>query len=338
MSDRVWVLVKDAKDAKGAKAALTEALELGFTTFVLEGDASGLDGLARARLLRVDEHGIHEGARLLAPRVVITSPADQERALALAGHHDAVLVEAKAWKVIPHENLIAAYRRKGTRLVVEATDAEEARLLLETLETGVDHVLLPAAHARAMAAKLHVAPQETLRVAQVRSVRPVGLADRACLDTASLLRPDEGVLTGNASGALFLVASEAHESGYVASRPFRVNAGAVHAYVLTPGGRTRYLSELHAGDDVLVVDAEGRARAAVLGRVKIERRPMLLVEADCEGRLVKTLLQNAETIRLLGPRGAKSVVELGPGDEVLVRLDEGGRHFGMPVDESITER
>jgi 3-dehydroquinate synthase II len=341
MSDRVFVLLKaakEAKDAKEAKRAMTEALELGFSTFVVDGDPAPFAGLARARVLRLAEDGLHEGDRLLAPRVVIASPEDQERALALAGRHEAVMVEARAWRVIPHENLIAAYRRKGTRLVVEASDADEAKLLLETLETGVDHVLLPAAHARAMAAKLAGASQERLVEAAVRAVRPVGLADRACLDTASLLRPDEGVLTGSASGGLFLVASEAHDSGYVASRPFRVNAGAVHAYVLGPGGRTRYLSELHAGDEVLVVDAQGRARAVVLGRVKIERRPMLLVEAEAEGRVVKTLLQNAETIRLLGPGGAKSVVELAPGDKLLVRLDEGGRHFGMSVDETVLER
>jgi 3-dehydroquinate synthase II len=351
MSERVWILLaakrakgdtaklaKDDDDAKLAKVGMTTALELGFSTFVVEGDVSGLSGLARARVLRLEEDGIHDGEALVAPRVVIASPADQERALAMAGKHEAVLVEAQAWKIIPHENLIAAYHRKGTRLIVEAKDADDAKVLLDTMERGVDHVLLPAAHARAMSAKLHHATAETLRIATVRSVRPVGLADRACLDTASLLRPDEGVLTGSASGGLFLVASEAHESGYVASRPFRVNAGAVHAYVLVPGGRTRYLSELHAGDEVLVVDREGRARAAVLGRVKLERRPMLLVEADCEGRIVKTLLQNAETIRLVGPGGAKSVVDLAPGDEVLVRLDEGGRHFGMSIDETITER
>ena len=54
--------------------------------------------------------------------------------------------------------------------------------------------------------------------------------------------------------------------------------------------------------------------------------------------MVKTLVQNAETIRLVGAAGTKSVVELAPGDKVLVRLDSGGRHFGMSVDETIVER
>lgn len=332
--DRVWILLPE----RDAKRALTEALELGYHTFVAPPAAKDLEGLARVRLLRLDAQGLHEGDARVAPIVRIASPADQEAALSLAGRESAVLVDATAWRVIPHENLIAAYRRKGTRLLVEARDVAEARLLLETLETGVDAVLLPAAHAREAARTLATHGREALQEARVTKVRAVGVGDRACLDTASLLREDEGVLTGSASGGLFLVASEARESGYVAGRPFRVNAGAVHAYVLVPGGKTRYLSELHAGDEVLVVDGKGDARAVVLGRVKLERRPLLLVEAECDGRKLKTLLQNAETIRLVGPGGTKSVVDLAPGDAVLVRLDTGGRHFGMSVDETVEER
>ena len=333
---RVWVLVPPG----APKAQVTGALEAGFTTFVTEGSVEELASLARVRVLRLDADGIHDGPALVAPRVEVRSPQDQEKALAMAGAHEAVHVDARDWRVIPHENLIAAYRKRGTRLLTRADDAQDARLQLETLESGVDVVLLPVQHARAMADLLHAAAgAETLVEATLTRIKPVGVGDRACLDTASLLRESEGVLCGSASGGLFLVASEARESGYVASRPFRVNAGAVHAYVLVPGGRTRYLSELHAGDEVLVCDPEGRVRSVVLGRVKIERRPLLLVEArTADGRRVHTLLQNAETIRLVGPQGTRSVVDLKEGDAVLVRLDEGGRHFGMSVDETVLER
>lgn len=65
------------------------------------------------------------------------------------------------------------------------------------------------------------------------------------------------------------------ESQYINSRPFRVNAGAVHAYVQAPGGKTAYLSELRSGSEVLVADAAGRTRTAVVGRCKVEVRPMV---------------------------------------------------------------
>lgn len=52
----------------------------------------------------------------------------------------------------------------------------------------------------------------------------------------------------------------------------------MHAYVSIPGGKTCYLSELQAGKEVVVVDRNGKQRNAIVGRVKIESRPLILVE------------------------------------------------------------
>ena len=71
------------------------------------------------------------------------------------------------------------------------------------------------------------------------------------------------------------------ESQYINSRPFRVNAGAVHAYVQAPNGKTAYLSELRSGSEVLVADAAGRTRTAVVGRCKVEVRPMVRSCKSC---------------------------------------------------------
>jgi 3-dehydroquinate synthase II len=96
---------------------------------------------------------------------------------------------------------------------------------------------------------------------------------------------------------------------------------------------------LKAGDDVLAVDFKGNTRCMVVGRLKIEKRPLMLIEAEFNGRKLKTLLQNAETIRLVGKKGkAISVANLKEGDEVLVFIEDVGRHFGMKVEESIEEK
>ena len=122
-------------------------------------------------------------------------------------------------------------------------------------------------------------------------------------------------------------------------RPFRVNAGAVASYVLTSSERTRYLSELKAGDEVMIVDSEGNTRTTNVCRVKIEWRPMILIEATSQGRKFKSILQNAETIRLVTTEASKSITEIKPGDKVLMRTEMGGRHFGTKVDEeSVIER
>ncbi|MEM2096922.1 MAG: 3-dehydroquinate synthase II, partial [Methanothrix sp.] len=111
-----------------------------------------------------------------------------------------------------------------------------------------------------------------------------------------------------------------------------------HAYIRV-GEKTRYLSELKSGDEVTIVDKDGMTRSAVVGRVKIERRPMILVEAEVDGDRVSTLLQNAETIKLVSHDGTPiSVAELKPGDKVLVHMESSARHFGMSIEETIIER
>jgi 3-dehydroquinate synthase II len=90
---------------------------------------------------------------------------------------------------------------------------------------------------------------------------------------------------------------------------------------------------------VLVADAKGTAHTAIIGRTKIERRPLLLVEAEAGGTKTSLILQNAETIRLVTEDGgAVSVVHLKEGDRVMGCVLEGGRHFGIAVKETIIEK
>jgi 3-dehydroquinate synthase II len=150
----------------------------------------------------------------------------------------------------------------------------------------------------------------------------------------------EGILVGVQSAGLFLVEAEVDENPYVQSRPFRVNAGSLPLYTLASLENTRYLSELTAGDEVLVVDREGNVRTTNVGRAKIEFRPLILIEAEAEGKTLKAILQNAETIKLVTPTGSKPVTELQTGNEVLVHIaSPGGRHFGVSVpEETVIEK
>ncbi|CAD7783362.1 MAG: 3-amino-4-hydroxybenzoic acid synthase [Candidatus Methanoperedenaceae archaeon GB50] len=174
---------------------------------------------------------------------------------------------------------------------------------------------------------------------KVTLIKPLGMGYRVCVDTCDLMEIGEGMLIGNSSASMFLVHAENIENPYVSPRPFRVNAGPVHAYIKVPGNKTKYLSELKAGDEVLIVNAKGETRTGIVGRVKVERRPLLLVEAEVDGQKVSTILQNAETIRLTTPKGKPiSVVQLKPGDEVVVAMEKGGRHFGHKIEETIMEK
>ncbi len=268
----------------------------------------------------------------------IASSEDEDRAVELA-KQGPVVVETSDWTVIPLENLVA----RSNRVYARVGSEEEARLALGALEKGVAGIVLatndPDVVRRVAALVKGGGEQVALVPFTVTAIRPLGMGDRVCVDTCTLFEDGEGLLVGNTSSAMLLVHAETLENPYVAPRPFRVNAGAVHAYCLLPGGRTAYLADLRAGETVLGVDAQGGTETAAIGRVKVERRPLLLVEAVADdGRPASVVLQNAETIRLVREGGgAVSVAALAPGDRVLGLLLEGGRHFGHAIEETIRE-
>lgn len=253
------------------------------------------------------------------------------------------IIENEDWTIIPLENLLSKHR--GNLIQTVAT-AEEAKLALEVMECGADGILLTArdpSEVKRTGEMVERANAERLTLVPVKIVgrKPVAMSDRCCVDTTTLLPPGVGLLVGNTASAMFLVHNENVPSPYCDARPFRVNAGAVHAYVRLPGNRTAYLSELSSGDEVLACDPEGNGRVVAIGRNKIERRPMLLVRAeDDNGRQASLVLQNAETVRLTRPDGSPaSVTQLENGEGVMAAFFEPvGRHFGQPIQETISER
>jgi 3-dehydroquinate synthase II len=274
--------------------------------------------------------------------VELRSKEDEMKAKRLADKVPTVVISAKNWKVIPLENLIVHFQGSSTKLMMVARTAQDARLFFETMERGADGVLFVPEKLEELG-KLRklmedASPKLKMIEGKITSLRQLGLGDRVCIDTCSMLKVGEGMLIGNQSSCLFLIHSETIESEYAATRPFRVNAGPVHAYALMPDGSTRYLSELSGGDEALVVNAEGLTRKVVVGRTKVERRPLLLIEADVEGERFSTIVQNAETIRVCSNGKIVSVSKLKMGDTILLKLERGGRHFGMQVKESIRER
>ena len=313
----------------------------GDVTLALE---SGVDGVIVPREHMEQVAGLSRCPVWAAEDVAtmaLTVKADEEAVLERL-HKGERVVLARGWEVIPVENLLA----QSDSVLAEAATLDEARLAAGILERGVAGIIVSreaVADLKTIVAQCKTAQgREELLPAVITRVESVGLGHRVCADTLSILRKGQGMLVGNSSAFTFLVHAETERNEYVAARPFRVNAGAVHAYVRLPGDKTTYLGEFKAGQEVLIVDANGETSLATLGRVKIEVRPMLLVEAQVtteDG--VKTgavFLQNAETIRLTTPGGEPvSVVGLKPGDTVLCRLDEAGRHFGMRIREDIRE-
>ena len=336
-----------------SKACVLAAMESGCSkTFVVEGEAT------RERFARFapsDARFLHrDGARVMASFssgdaiasiVTVREPEDVATARKQSG---VVLVDVSAndWSIIPAENLVAASAERGgeVEFIACVKTSEEALEQLEALETGVRGVVLKTDDEKEVRLLAKVVQKirnrgranEKLETVKVTNVKNCGTGDRACVDCSTNFKVGEGLLVGNFANGLFLVHSECLSGeGYVNSRPFRVNAGAIHSYAQMPNGRTGYLSELKAGEVVLRVNAKGETEEATVGRVKTERRSMVLVEAEKDGETYSCLLQNAETVRLICNENgeAKSVSDLRKGDEVLIKISKQARHTGIAIDE-----
>ncbi|EOD30510.1 hypothetical protein EMIHUDRAFT_232870 [Emiliania huxleyi CCMP1516] len=287
-------------------------------------------------------------------RVQASDPAGQAAAMSAVGSVNWVHLDTTSedeWTMIPAENVISALTAGHVPGLAFALELGADALVLSPPEDAEGEALWEAgAIARAQRAEREEpraagaaagSEAEGLAVGVVTSAGGVG--DRVALDFTSLLRQGEGALVGSSAKLLALVHGETIEGELVPARPFRVNAGPVHSYVLLADGRTKYLEEVVAGDRVLAADARGGSRPLTVGRCKVEPRPLLLVSFEVEGAKGQVFLQQAETVRLLvegggGEVSARSVTEVRPGDRLVVRQSRRGTHVGRQIEASVEER
>ncbi|WP_433077604.1 3-dehydroquinate synthase II family protein [Dactylosporangium sp. CA-052675] len=360
----------DIRAAEGLKSVLCqEAIHRGFDAIVADdpADLAGLpptvsrvllpgkelpDAFGDADLVIVDpvQHGEpgrlaarHPGVRFGAH--VDVTDADSLAVACASVTRDPVTVLRFADPTnIPLEIVLAAAADAHGLIVTTVERAADAPVFLGVLEHGPDGVMLaPSAPGEAGRLKDAVerrSPDLELTELTVTAITHAGMGERACVDTCTYLARDEGILVGSRAKALVLCVSETHPLPYMPTRPFRVNAGAIMSYTLADGEHTRYLSELRAGGTVLAVGADGRSRPVVVGRVKIETRPLLSIDAVAEGgEAVNVIVQDDWHVRILGPGGAVlNSTALQPGDRILGYLPRRERHVGYPIDELCYEQ
>ncbi len=283
--------------------------------------------------------------------VALDDHRGQDEALSLIGAVPWILIRCSDWNMIPLENIVAAASGSGTKVASAITREIDLNGAAFSLQHGVDAVLLPPEEgneyfwsaARDLAPKT-IEPTDTVEgprlvSAAILSAESAGVGERVCVDLIERLSPGEGLAIGSSASSLCLVHGETIPSEYVPSRPFRVNAGAIHAYVLMADGSTRYLSELQSGDEVAVLSSDGSKRGAVIGRLKVERRPFIMLRFSTPMSEGQIMLQQAETVRLISTSGeAFSVTQIEEGMEILVLNETSMRHIGQAVPGEVAER
>ena len=291
---------------------------------------------------------VWEGRAHDVAEVVLDDHRAQEEAISLIGMVPWVLVRCSDWTMIPLENLVAASRGSGTRIAVAITNEVDLAGAAFALEHGVDAILVTddlweaareMAEPRESSGDSSDSAPASVATAAITSIESGGVGERVCIDLIERLDDGEGIAIGSVAEVLCLVHGETVPSDYVPTRPFRVNAGAVHSYALMADGSTRYLSELSAGEDVAIVSSDGSRRSATIGRLKIERRPFLLVRylsGDSEGQIIA---QQAETVRLVTPSGGQiSITDAAAGDEISILCDQRMRHMGIALEGGMVEK
>ena len=273
----------------------------------------------------------------------------QDEALSLVGMIDWILVRCSDWTMIPLENIVAAAAGSGTRIAAAISQILDLSGAAFALQHGVDALLLPAdeklwdAAEEISGERASIQLEErkavpSLVMANVTNVESGGVGERICVDLTERLSEGEGMLIGSSANALVLIHGETIPSEFVPSRPFRVNAGAVHAYCLMADGSTKYLSELTAGDRVAIVNPSNEIRSATIGRLKVERRPFLLVHFEWNNQSAQVLVQQAETVRFINEEGTISVTSMQNQDKIAVRFSSGMRHIGRELAGEMNER
>ena len=289
------------------------------------------------------------------PLISVDNQEGQNQARALIGSADWLIIEMADWVMIPLENLVAAADGGPTKIAACINSIEQAQGAAHALQIGVDALIVKNQKGMVEAALIAKSQRfensisESQAVSKnhgelteikITEVKNGGLGDRVCLDLTSLLEIGEGLLIGSSSASMVLVHGETLQSEFVPTRPFRVNAGAVHSYVLMADGSTQYLSELKAGDLLRVQSANGKWRSASLGRLKIERRPLILLRwIDENANEAQALFQQAETVRLVDLSSLpKSITNIAVGQTLLAWSEKGARHIGIKVNTNIEER
>ncbi|XP_068645830.1 uncharacterized protein [Aristolochia californica] len=353
---QVWLWTK-------SKQVMTASVERGWNTFIFSEKDRELSkdwsSIALINPLFIgDGELLDSDGKRVASFCEVSSPQQLQQFQPSVQQAENVIMSLLDWQVIPAENLVAAFQGSEKTVFSVAKCHFEAQVFLEALEQGLGGVVLKVEDVVAVVKLKGYLDRRndstnllSLTKATITKVQVAGMGDRVCVDLCSLMRPGDGLLVGSFARGLFLVHSECLESNYIASRPFRVNAGPVHAYVAVPGGKTCYLSELQAGREVIVVSQNGQQRTAIVGRVKIESRPLILVEAKVyeenldNGSTYSIPLQNAETVGLVCPfrddelkKTVIPVTSLKIGDEVQLRVQGGARHTGIEIQEFIIEK
>lgn len=305
-------------------------------------DDRRVDVVVASSPARLDEVRAIADGRPVGVRCEIVDAESMNAAASTCGPVDVLVAAFRDTTNIPLELLLARAQGTGTRVLKELLTSAEAASVAGVLESGPAGLVVGGEQLAdidrvAEALRVHREEHKQLVSVEVTRALPIGMGYRGCIDTTTLFGADEGMVVGSTSSGGLLVCAEVHYLPYMNLRPFRVNAGAVHSYVFG-AQQTAYITDLAAGTRMDVVSAHGRFREVVIGRVKVELRPLRLIEARFEDVTLNVFLQDDWHVRVMSAEATPlNLTDVTPGTLLLGHVAEPGRHVGIKVAEEISE-
>ena len=206
--------------------------------------------------LTYSQNSLYHDQQLIGTKVLISNSDSQSDAKKFIGSMAWIILEFEDWSMIPIENLIAASQDTPTKIAAKIRTPEEAQGAGFALETGVDALIVEYEQDMIEAAFIiksqrgeqgdtklvESSNSDEIIIAQhkIKSIEQGGIGERYCIDLTSLLSVGEGMLIGSSASSLALVHGETIDSEFVPQRPFRVNAGPPHSYVMMSDRTTKY--------------------------------------------------------------------------------------------------
>ena len=266
-----------------------------------------------------------------------------------ATNYDYIILKFLDPTNIPLEQVIASLQKFETRIIKEINYEKYDDDTLSTLgvmEKGADGILFTPAEtseilkfSEVFRTNYRLNNKVLLEECTVIKTEYVGLGHRACVDLVTLFNSNEGLLIGSTSQGGILCCPEVFYMPYMELRPFRVNAGGVHSYIFHFDESTSYLTELKAGSKVSIVSFDGNVRQSVVGRIKIEVRPLRLIQVEFASKeIANIILQDDWHVRVFSHEGTpRNLNEIRVGDKLLGMKSQPGRHIGIKIEETIME-
>ena len=203
----LWVRADIPESYDQRKKIISSALEDGYTTMLIREEDKGLRRLGRYDALTLRGTDIFREEEKVGAILRIGSASDLKKASAYKDKVQFLLIDARDWKVIPLENLIAEFRGSQTKLLATASTVEEAKLFSETMECGADGIVIVPKDGESVESFSSLrtvnSPKIALTAVPITKIGALTIGDRVCVDTCSMMSVGEGMLVGSQSSCLF---------------------------------------------------------------------------------------------------------------------------------------